>query len=125
MIKSVEFKNFRNLNGIYNFDNRLNVIIGKNNSGKTNILDGIKLAFSTITNDYFKISVSNFKDSIESNMIEIKIELEYDVIPSLDFIDGNKEKCGFTVKIRRETIKYTEVKEIADIIGCDLTWKKK
>lgn len=28
-------------------------------------------------------------------------------------------------KIRRETIKYTEVKEIADIIGCDLTWKKK
>lgn len=28
-------------------------------------------------------------------------------------------------KIRRETIKYTEVKEIADIIGCDLEWKKK
>ena len=26
---------------------------------------------------------------------------------------------------RRETIKYTEVKEIADIIGCDLEWKKK
>lgn len=28
-------------------------------------------------------------------------------------------------KIRRETIKYTEVKEIADIIGCNLEWKKK
>ena len=28
-------------------------------------------------------------------------------------------------KIRRETIKYTEVKEIADIIGCKLEWKKK
>lgn len=27
-------------------------------------------------------------------------------------------------KIRRETIKYTEVKEIADIIGCSLEWKK-
>lgn len=102
MIKSVEFKNFRNLNGIYNFDNRLNVIIGKNNSGKTNILDGIKLAFSTITNDYFKISVSDFKDSIDSKVIEIKIELEYDAIPSLDFIDSyNKKKCGFTVKIRK------------------------
>ena len=28
-------------------------------------------------------------------------------------------------KIRRETIKYTEVKEIADIIGYELEWKKK
>lgn len=28
-------------------------------------------------------------------------------------------------KIRRKTIKYTEVKEIADIIGCNLEWKKK
>lgn len=102
MIKSVEFKNFRNLNGIYNFDNRLNVIIGKNNSGKTNVLDGIKLAFSTITNDYFKISVSDFRDSIDSKVIEIKIELEYNAIPSLDFIDSNnKKKCGFTVKIRK------------------------
>lgn len=102
MIKSVEFKNFRNLNGIYNFDNRLNVIIGKNNSGKTNVLDEIKLAFSTITNDYFKISVSDFRDSIDSKVIEIKIELEYNAIPSLDFIDSNnKKKCGFTVKIRK------------------------
>ena len=102
MIKSVEFKNFRNLNGIYNFDNRLNVIIGKNNSWKTNVLDGIKLAFSTITNDYFKISVSDFRDSIDSKVIEIKIKLEYNAIPSLDFIDSNnKKKCGFTVKIRK------------------------
>ena len=102
MIKSVEFKNFRNLNGIYNFDNILNVIIGKNNSGKTNILEGIKLAFSTITNDYFKISGSDFKDSIDSNVIEIKIELNYDAIPSLDFIDSdNKKRCGFTVKIKK------------------------
>ena len=102
MIKTVEFKNFRNLNGIYNFDNILNVIIGKNNSGKTNILEGIKLAFSTITNDYFRISVSDFKNSIDSNVIEIKIELKYDAIPSLDFIDSdNKKKCGFTVKIKK------------------------
>ena len=35
MIKSVEFKNFRNINGKYIFNNNLNVIVGKNNSGKT------------------------------------------------------------------------------------------
>lgn len=43
MIKSVEFKNYRNLNGKYMFNNTLNIIFGKNNSGKTNLLDGIKL----------------------------------------------------------------------------------
>ena len=54
MIKSVKFKNFRNLNTVYDFDKTLNIIVGKNGSGKTNILDGIKLAFSTITGEYFK-----------------------------------------------------------------------
>lgn len=53
MIKSIEFNNFRNLKEKYEFNKKLNIIMGKNNSGKTNLLDGIKLAFSTITNDYF------------------------------------------------------------------------
>lgn len=48
MIKSVTFKNFRNLDGKYEFNNTLNVIIGKNNSGKTNLLDGIKLLFQQL-----------------------------------------------------------------------------
>lgn len=45
MINSIKFENFRNLDGKYSFKNVLNVVIGKNNSGKTNILEGIKLAF--------------------------------------------------------------------------------
>lgn len=102
MIKSVEFKNFRNLNGRYNFNKILNVIIGKNNSGKTNVLEGIKLAFSMITNEYFKISISDFKESNDKNIIEIDVELEYNAIPSLNFIGFNNEKlCGFSVKIRK------------------------
>ena len=80
MIKSVTFKNFRNLDGKYEFNNTLNVIIGKNNSGKTNLLDGIKLAFSAITNDYFKISDSDFKDSEDNNVIKISVELQYNSI---------------------------------------------
>ena len=92
MIKSIEFKNFRNLNGRYNFDKTLNVIIGKNNSGKTNILEGIRLAFSAITNDYCKISTSDFKDSIDSNIIEIKVELEFNAIPTLNFYDEGNQK---------------------------------
>lgn len=117
MIKSVEFKNFRNLNGRYNFDKILNVIIGKNNSGKTNILEGIRLAFSTITNDYCKISTSDFKDSIDSNIIEIKVELEFNAIPTLNFYDeGNPKKCGFTVRVKK-TQSGRYVKDISLLNG--------
>jgi putative ATP-dependent endonuclease of OLD family len=77
MIKCVEFKNFRNVSGVYKFDKTLNIIIGKNSTGKTNILDGIKVAFSTITDDYCKISLSDFKGSNPNNDIEINIELKY------------------------------------------------
>ena len=34
MIQSVTFKNFRNLDGKYEFNNTLNVIIGKNNRAR-------------------------------------------------------------------------------------------
>lgn len=103
MIKSVEFKNFRNLNKKYTFDGNFNIIVGKNNSGKSNLLDGIKIAFSTITNDYYKISDSDFKDSNPENTIEIKIELSsYQNIPSLVFFDEkNNPQYGFKVIITK------------------------
>ena len=74
MIKRVIFDNFRNISGVYKFNENFNVIFGPNNSGKTNILDGIKLAFSTLTNDYFKISKSDFKDSNDDLLIKIQIK---------------------------------------------------
>ena len=102
MIKSIEFSNYRNLNQKFLFDEKLNIIFGNNNSGKTNLLDGIRLAFSTITNDYFKISKSDFKNSDDTNPINIKIELEENSIPSLNSFDENgKTKCGFNVLIKR------------------------
>lgn len=120
MIKSVEFKNFRNINGKYVFNNNLNVIVGKNNSGKTNVLDGIKLAFSCITNDYFKITVSDFYDSDDSKIIEIKVELEVDSIPSLNFANENGEnECGFKVNVRK-TQSGRYVKEIALLNGSNI-----
>lgn len=117
MIRSVEFKNFRNLNGRYNFDKTLNVIIGKNNSGKTNILEGIRLAFSMITNDYCKISTSDFRGSIDSDIIEINVELAYNSIPTLNFWDTeNQKKCGFSVRIRK-TQSGRYVKDISLLNG--------
>lgn len=102
MIKSIELENFRNLNGKYEFQKNLTIIVGKNNSGKTNLLDAIKLSFSTITNDYYKINKSDFKNSDDTNPILLKVELDYDSIPSLNFIaEDSSKKCGFTVKIRK------------------------
>lgn len=102
MIKSIEFINYRNLNQKLEFDKKLNIIFGNNNFGKTNILDGIRLAFSTITNDYFKINKSDFKDSDDTIPINIKVELEEDSIPSLNFFDERgKTKCGFNVLIKK------------------------
>ncbi len=104
MIKSVKFINFRNLDQKrYNLsDKNINVIVGKNNSGKTNILDGIRLAFSSFDGNYVKVSKSDFRNSNDDNPIEIIIELEYDSIPSFNIPmkDGPK-RCGFKCEISR------------------------
>lgn len=122
MIKSVEFENFRNLKGKYEFNNVINVILGKNNSGKTNVLDGIKLAFSTISNDYFRINKSDFKDSDDSNVIMIKIELEVNSIPTLNFIDENGiKKCGFRLIVKK-TQSERYVKEISLLNGSNVDY---
>lgn len=120
MIKSIEFNNFRNLKEKYEFNKTLNVIMGKNNSGKTNLLDGIKLAFSTITNDYCKINKSDFKDSDDSIPIIINLELEPDSIPSLNYVDENLiKKCGFSIKIRK-TQSGRYAKEISCLDGSSI-----
>lgn len=123
MIKSVEFNNFRNLNGKYDFKNTLNVLFGKNNTGKTNVLEGIKLAFSSITNDYFKINKSDFKNSDDSNIIEIKVELDDNSIPSLNFIDASGNmKCGFKLLIKKtQSGRYS--KEISHYDGSNIDYE--
>lgn len=102
MIKNVEFIRFRNLSGKYTFNGCLNVLFGKNNSGKSNFLDGIRLAFSSITGDYFRIRKSDFYDSDDSLPLQIKVELEAGKISSLDYYDEKIERqCGFVVTVKK------------------------
>lgn len=102
MIKNIEFINFRNLSGNYQLKTRINLLVGKNSSGKTNILDGFRLAFSTITGDYFRISKTDFKNSDDSTPIIIKVELDDSAIPSLDFLDTTgSTRCGFVVIVKK------------------------
>ena len=118
MIKSVIFHNFRNMQDKkFTFNDKLNIIIGKNNSGKTNILEGIKLAFSTINNSYMKVDKSDFYKGDDNNPIEIILELNQDSIPSFNIPlpDGTK-KCGFKVVIRK-TPRDRYTKEFFDMEG--------
>lgn len=103
MIKSITFHNFRNLDGkSYEFTDKFNLIIGKNGSGKTNVLDGIKLAFSAFDGNYFKISSSDFTDSNDDKPIEITVLLENNAIPSFNqYKEDGAVLCGFRVTIHK------------------------
>lgn len=121
MIKSVEFRRFRNLNQKYEFGSSFNVITGLNNGGKTNFLEGVRLAFSAISGDYFKLSKSDFYDSDDSRPFEVLVELEYNAIPSFNYGgDGDSKYCGFKVKVRKtKSGKY--IKELAQYNGVIIT----
>lgn len=116
MIKSVRFRNFRNMQDkTFIFNDKLNIIIGKNNSGKTNILEGIKLAFSAINNSYMKVDKSDFYKGDNTKPIEIIIELNQDSIPSFNIpLPDGTEKCGFKVVIKKAP-RDRYIKEFFDI----------
>lgn len=42
------------------FNNNLNILVGENNSGKTAIVDAIRILLGTQSNDYYKIDRSDF-----------------------------------------------------------------
>ena len=125
MLKSIEFSNFRNLDSKYIFNQTLNIVVGKNNSGKSNLLDGIRLAFSAITDDYFKIEKSDFKNSDDSIPIIIYVELEDSSIESLSYYneDGSLN-YGFKVIVRK-TQRGRYVKELSLLNGSNTVWQPK
>lgn len=118
MIKSVIFHNFRNMQyKKFIFNDKLNIIIGKNNSGKTNILEGMKLAFSAINNSYMKVDKSDFYKGDDNNPIEIILELDKDSIPSFNIpLPDGTEKCGFKVVIKKAP-RGRYIKEFFDVEG--------
>lgn len=120
MIKSIEFINFRNLDIKYVFGNNFNIVVGSNNSGKTNLLDGIRLAFSCLDGSYFKIEKSDFRDSDDGTPFEIKIELDYNSIPSFNYEeDTGIKKCGFWVTVRK-TSSDRYVRDLLQLDGVEI-----
>lgn len=109
MIKSIEFKNFRNLTGKYELNAILTIICGQNNTGKTNFLDGIRLAFASLNGDYFKVCKTDFRNSDDTQAIKILVELTDASIPSLVYKTLSGNKTGFSLTIHKTSLgKYVK-----------------
>lgn len=81
-LKQISIKNFRKFGNDsstedlkVNFQPGLNVIVGENDSGKTAIIDGIKLLLGTVSDDYDRIQDEDFycnKEGVFSNNFYIE-----------------------------------------------------
>ena len=64
-------KNFRKFKYLeVPFKDGLNVLIGENDSGKTTIIDAIRIALGTQSNEYYKLEERDFNDKNEELIIE-------------------------------------------------------
>lgn len=76
-LKSIKIKNFRKIeNAECLLKPGLNLIIGPNDSGKTAVIDAIRLILKQIVDDYSRINIEDFRD--------INLEINIDLIFSFD-----------------------------------------
>lgn len=61
-------------NLIVSFKNKLNILVGENDSGKTAIIDAIKLVIKTHATDWIKLEDSDFHNATDNLRIEIRFD---------------------------------------------------
>ena len=117
-------------NLIVPFNKGLNVLIGENDSGKTAIIDAIKLVLKTHAYEWIKVEESDFY----KNTDKLRIELEFkDIKPNeaKNFIEwlgwegiGDDAKpilrLNYQVEIKQDRIQATDVKAGMDETGYPL-----
>jgi len=105
-IKSFKIKNFRQIeNMTIKFNKNLNIIIGPNNSGKTTIIDALRICLTykdydslKITKNDFHIKYENLLEDIEFNIIfEIEKEIEKAVFSDLYNINPNSSEDSLSI----------------------------
>ena len=109
--KNIKLRNYRNfLDSSLNFDANCNIIIGKNGSGKTNILESISLFEKGRGFKKEKIlNLINFEKKffgfdIKSSFQDQKIDLNINIFNS----DKNLKRLSVNGSIEKESIKYFE-----------------
>ncbi|WP_026705067.1 ATP-dependent nuclease [Flavobacterium soli] len=117
-------------NLIVPFNKGLNVLIGENDSGKTAIIDAIKLVLKTHAYEWIKVEESDFYKKSD----KLRIELEFkDIKPNeaKNFIEwlgwegiGEEAKpilrLNYQVEIKQDKIQVTDVKAGMDETGYPL-----
>lgn len=105
-LKLLNFRKFKNLE--IKFNEWLNLFVGPNDSGKTSVIDALKLVLWTASNDYFKIQETDFYDETNNLKIEAFITnfTEFQSAQLLDWwwLDDN---WNFCLKVIFESIKTT------------------
>lgn len=76
-LKSIQLHNFRCFNDeqIIEFNDGLNVLVGENDSGKSAIIDAIRIALGATDQSWYKIELSDFHN--EDRDAEIKIRFKF------------------------------------------------
>ncbi len=104
-LKLINFRNYSNLN--LTFDNNVNIFIGENGKGKTNILESIYVLSLTKSNRY----------GIENNLIKFNEEISKieGIIRREDLI--KKQEIHFTKNKKQIFINNKEIHRIKDYIS--------
>ena len=104
----VEIKNFRNSeHAVVDFSEGVNVLLGSNAQGKTNLLEAIYLACTS----------KSFRATSDSQLIRFGSDFAF---VSVDFTDTRKQNISFSYQAGRRRqieINKNKVTKIADMIG--------
>lgn len=74
-IKNIKIRNFRLFKQLdFELNAGLNVIVGENNSGKTALIDAIRLTLDTTSSEWTRISSFDFCDDADNLSIQIKMD---------------------------------------------------
>jgi putative ATP-dependent endonuclease of OLD family len=82
-LSKIAIKNFRNLESlVVTLKGGLNVVVGENNAGKTNLLDALRVALGpTSSGDFVRVSEDDlFHDRSGKRAEEIRIDLEFSAL---------------------------------------------
>lgn len=107
-ISELKLKNFRKYQNVnIKFNEGLNVIVGENNSGKTAIIDAIRILLGTQGNEFYRIEREDFYCKNGNYENEFRIEC---------YIKGIDEKEGGKLL---EFISFEEIKnENTNVVEC-------
>ena len=98
-IRRFTIKNFKSISpdGVtINFRKRFCVLVGKNNAGKTNILEALGLLFGTKNPRYIRVDSASYNDPSQSIVIEAELEnLDWGIAKSLGLSD---RQCGMLTR---------------------------